>query len=130
MRARLDRLVVSMLLAATGCTGEGPSPVDPSGDLDVTAAFEQGPPHAGRNTLVVDVADAGGEPVDDAIVTVDPQMPAHGHGSTEEPVVEPGTAGRYVAYPVTFQMAGTWLVTVTATAGESTGTLVLEVDIP
>jgi hypothetical protein len=127
---RFAALCLPALLAFTGCTGEAQSLVDQGGDLDVTAAFDQGPPRAGRNTLVVHVADARGEPVGDAVVTVDPQMPAHGHGSTEDPVVEVGTAGRYVAYPVTFQMAGTWLVTVTATAGESTGTLELEADIP
>lgn len=126
------RVLLAFLAAAlaTACTGDGTSPTDQGGDLDVTAAFDPEPAHAGQNTLVIHVADAQGDPVDGAVVTVDPQMPAHGHGSTEDPVVEAESGGRYVAFPVTFQMAGTWLVTVTATAGTRTGRLELEVDVP
>lgn len=131
MRARVV-VWVGLALAAAACTG-GADDADPSGqgdELDVTATFDPSPARAGRNTLVVDVADAAGDPVDDALVTVDPQMPAHGHGSTEDPVIEAQTGGRYIAYPVTFPMAGSWVVTVTATAGAQSGVLELEVEIP
>jgi nitrogen fixation protein FixH len=121
---------MGLVLGAAACTGGGEDPSAQDGDLDVAAAFDPAPPAAGRNTLVVDVADAAGNPVAGTTVVVDAQMPAHGHGSTEEPVVQEDGPGRYVAFPVTFQMAGSWVVTVTATTGQQTGQVDLEVEIP
>jgi hypothetical protein len=41
-------------------------------------------------------------------------MEVHGHGSTEEPVIEPLGDGEYEASPITFTMPGPWEVNVDA----------------
>jgi nitrogen fixation protein FixH len=74
-------------------------------------------------------APVAGAAMTSAQVTVNPQMPSMGHGSTEIPVVTEMGSGRYQAYPVTFQMPGTWEVTITATAGAETGTTKVSYDV-
>ena len=120
-------LGVLLLSMACGCVGDGGED-SLTGALTLEAAFDPDPPVVGRTTLTVWVT-SGGAPIDDATLTVDPQMPAHGHGSTEDPVVEGRGDGRYDAFPVTFQMPGTWVVTVTALAAQGSGQRALEVQV-
>jgi hypothetical protein len=62
------------------------------------------PPQKQSNTLVLQVVDAAGMPVDGATVSVTPFMPDHGHGSSVKPTV---TANVYLPMP------GLWRLTVT-----------------
>ena len=115
---------------SAGDGGDGdaqPAPVE--GDLEVAATFE-GAVATGQNTLTVTVTEADGTPVTGAVVTVDPQMPMHGHGSTETPVVTELGDGVYEATPVTFQMPGAWVVHVKATLETREGLLDLDVMVP
>lgn len=101
----------------------------PSGDLEVSATFAA-PVATGQNTLTVTVTEDDGTPVTGATVTVDRQMPSHGHGSSETSVVTELGDGIYEATPVTFQMPGPWVVHVKAVHGTREGLLDLEVTVP
>jgi len=94
--------------------------------LVVTAMITPDPPTTGQNALMLHVHDDTGAPVPGATITVDPQMPMHGHGSTETAVVTDDGDGVYTASPVTFQMPGAWKVTIDVTAGALSGQLVLD----
>ncbi|MCC6749192.1 MAG: FixH family protein [Deltaproteobacteria bacterium] len=119
-------LALPVLLAACGDATTTPT----GGSLAVEATIEPDPPKVGQNVLRVTVKNAAAEPVPGANVKVDPQMPAHGHGSTETPTVTEEGSGRYLASPVTFQMPGRWEVRVVVTAGAGqTGSTVLSRDV-
>lgn len=89
----------------------------------------------GQNTLKIHLRDHDDAPITGATIVVDPQMPIHGHGSSEDPVVTELGEGNYEAFPVTFTMPGPWVVHVTATAKDEAGQTVerdisLDVDVP
>lgn len=86
----------------------------------VTAAFDEAA-KVGKNTMTVTVKDAAGAAVAGATVTVDPQMPAMGHGSIDTPVVTDNGDGTYKADPVTLQMSGKWTITIKASKGNGSG---------
>ncbi len=72
------------------------------------------PPSKGKNTLTLQVLDAGGKPVDGATLSIVPTMPDHGHGTSVVPVVTPlGADGKYTASDVYLAMAGLWEVKIT-----------------
>lgn len=125
-------LVLSLLalsLAAPAC-GDDATPVDTTTtELAISATLDPMPPATGQHTLTITVLDKDGAPVEGATLTVDPQMPMHGHGSSETAVVAEDGAGVYTAFPVTFQMPGMWKVTITATAGEMTGSVALDYQV-
>ena len=113
-------LCVSVVLSSSllfGCGG----PSTETGTLQIEASLEQDPPKTGKNVLMITVKDKAGSPVEKATVTVDPQMPSMGHGSSEAAKVEEVGQGKYKASPVTFQMGGEWEVTVNAKKGDDTG---------
>jgi|GEM_PF-3087514 len=134
---------------ATGCVSDAKDPVPasdivaptgdlsvpagdivlPTGDLVVTAVFKDAV-KTGQNRLLVTVKDEAGATVTGAAVTVDPQMPMHGHGSSEAPVVTEVGDGVYEASPVTFQMPGAWVVHVDAALGTREGNIDLDVTVP
>lgn len=73
-------------------------------------------------TLHVERAD--GTPVDDATITVDGDMPQHGHGMPTQPQVTENLGnGDYLVDGLKFQMGGWWLVDFTITAGSETDTV-------
>ncbi|MBK8481995.1 MAG: FixH family protein [Proteobacteria bacterium] len=123
MRALSILFAVSCVVGlAGGCGGdddEGSQAANQStaAGLRLTLVFEFDPPVVGQNRLSVSVSDDAGAPVTGAQITVDPQMPHMGHGSTEEATVSELGGGSYDAFPVTFQMPGMWEVTVGATKG-------------
>lgn len=121
-------LIPIVLILAAACGGSSDNDDDDAQGLQITAEFEA-PPQAGRNVLLVEIRDEVGQPVASASVTVDPQMPSHGHGSTEDPVVTEIANGLYRAEPVTFQMPGPWVVGIHAESEGRTGFLALEVDV-
>lgn len=124
-----------LLVSAAACSSDSDdSTANPSGKeaergLEITAYFTPDPPVVGENTLHIRVEDLNGLPQTGAVVIVDPQMPAMGHGSSAEPVVtEDDEPGDYTASPVTFTMPGEWEVTIDVTidvtVSEETGQLV------
>ena len=114
-------------LAFGACDSDTSTPHD--GALVITTAFES-PVQTGQNRLAITVDDENGQPVTDATVTVDPQMPVHGHGSSETPIVTANGDGTYSAFPVTFQMPGPWVVHVRVVHASHDQTVDLDVTVP
>ena len=78
----------------------------------------------------LDLTDAaGGGPVDGLTVSVQPWMPAHGHGTSIVPSVMPMGSGAYEIDDVYLYMAGTWQVRI-AFSGTESDTAVPSFDIP
>jgi hypothetical protein len=70
-------------------------------------------------TLHVETAD--GEPVEDATIRVDGDMPQHGHGLPTRPQVTKYLGnGDYLVEGMKFQMAGWWVMDFTITANGQT----------
>jgi hypothetical protein len=66
-------------------------------------------------TLHVETAD--GDPVEDAVISVDGDMPQHGHGLPTRPQVTQNLGnGDYVVEGMKFQMGGWWVMDFTITA--------------
>ncbi len=99
--------------------------------LAIAATFDPDPPVVGKNALLLQVSHPGGEPVVGAQITVDVEMPVHGHGSPDVPVVTEEGNGSYRAEPITFSMPGPWEITIDVTdpATGAVGHKVLSVDI-
>lgn len=78
------------------------------------------PPDKGDNAWVIEVRDAAtDEVVDGAVVTAEPFMPDHGHGTPIAPEVADGDgAGRYVIERINLWMPGLWEVRVGVAGGE------------
>jgi nitrogen fixation protein FixH len=129
-RTSLSVLMVAFTLVL-GCGDSNPGGQQPTGETKLTleVTVSPDPPTVGQNTMTITVTDQDGKAVTGATITVDPQMPMHGHGSSEAAVVEDQGAGTYRAHPVTFQMPGSWEVTVKATSGEVTSSKVLTYDV-
>lgn len=119
-------LPILSLLFLPAC---GADPAADAGDLAIEAQIEPDPPRVGDNLLVLVVRDADGAPVEGASIAVEPFMPAHGHGSTAEPVVTDVGGGTYRAAPVRITMPGEWTITVHAQAGDRHGERVLVRDV-
>ncbi|MEZ4269714.1 MAG: FixH family protein [Myxococcota bacterium] len=123
MTARsLAGLLMSVLLAAmvVGCDN-GDDETTTAKQLALALSWDPAPPTTGQNRLTITVTHADGSPAPGATLTVDPQMPAMGHGSSETPVITEVDPGVYEAFPVTFQMPGEWTLSVTATHGTMSG---------
>jgi hypothetical protein len=70
-------------------------------------------------TLHVETAD--GDPVEDAVITVDGDMPQHGHGLPTRPQVTQNLGnGDYLVEGMKFQMGGWWVMDFTIAAGGQT----------
>lgn len=70
-------------------------------------------------TLHVETAD--GQPVEDAAITVDGDMPQHGHGLPTRPQVTKNLGGGdYLVEGMKFQMGGWWVMDFTITANGQT----------
>ena len=70
-------------------------------------------------TLHVETAD--GQPIDDAEITVDGDMPQHGHGLPTKPRVTKNLGnGDYLVEGMKFQMGGWWLMDFTITSNGQT----------
>lgn len=80
------------------------------------------PPSKKQNTWTVHVKDADGNDVSGATLTVNPNMPEHGHGSTQTTAVTDLGDGMYELSPVYLQMAGYWAIPITVTLGSESDT--------
>ena len=74
------------------------------------------PPINAVHQWVLHVETAAGEPAVGALITVDGDMPAHGHGMPPQPeVTEDRGNGDYLVEGMSFQMGGYWIVDFTIT---------------
>lgn len=78
------------------------------GGCTVAVRTSPQPPQVGVNMVELTVTGADGVAMDGLAVELTPMMPAHGHGSSVHPTVEPMGGGVYVAHEVSLYMAGTW----------------------
>jgi hypothetical protein len=129
---RLLPLVVSLGLAllAGGCGAPG-GPVRPpalafpptafetvvssSGRLRMEVRWSPAIPAKGDNAVQLTFLDEGGAAVDGLMGDVLPWMPAHGHGTSVDPVTTAAGPGVVVATPVYLYMSGEWQLRVTLT---------------
>ena len=82
------------------------------------------PPVNEMHTWTLHLEDAEGNPVQDAEIGVDGDMPAHGHGMPTQPRVNEYLGdGDYLVEGMQFQMGGEWYVEFTITADGVTDTL-------
>lgn len=73
------------------------------------------PPGLSDNVWTLELADAGGAPVEGAAITASPWMVEHGHPSPRQVQVTESGGGAYVLDPVNFNMVGLWEITIQAT---------------
>ncbi len=59
---------------------------------------------------------------DDATLSLEVEMPAHGHGMNTEPAITVDEYGTFTAEGFLFHMRGWWTITATATRGDVTDT--------
>lgn len=94
-------------------------------EFDIT--FDPTPPTAGPVVASIVLTDlATDAPITDAVVTVEPYMPAMGHGSGEVIVTEEGD-GLYAAQ-WSFSMPGAWEVTVGVDDPDDQATVAVDVE--
>lgn len=131
MRFLIAPITAALLLSALllSACGDEATPPAKTGALTVLATIAPDPPKVGQNTLMITVKSSDGSLLEGATITVDPQMPMHGHGSSETAKIVEKGQGVYEAIPVTLQMPGKWEVTVSATKEKLTGTALLKFDV-
>ena len=127
--ARLS-LALALSVAALGCGGmeqhgmlpdeteatfhRGHSAVGNNGQIAITYELDRVLPVRGLNLATAVVTFADGATLVDPSVHAHLYMPAHGHGSTEEPIVTPLGNGKYRIENIVCTMAGEWQLTVHA----------------
>ncbi len=84
----------------------------------VLDSSEPAPPAREDNAWVISVRDQEGDPMLGAELTLDPQMPDHGHGSPREAIVTELGDGQYQAEPISLFMPGFWQIEVAISVGE------------
>jgi hypothetical protein len=116
---RLMPLLLALAVTACGEPASNGSADDAAeGDLSLELTWTESRPSLGDNRLRMRVTTPEGAPVEGAQVTVEPWMPAHGHGPPVSPAVTDQGDGLYEAYPVRLHMPGRWTLEVEATAPE------------
>lgn len=127
-------LLISALVAlVSACGGDagGPPEFDGAERASANGIFSGSvsstpapPPVNEMHTWTLHLEDEAGNPVENAEITVDGDMPAHGHGLPTEPrVTEYLGNGDYLVEGMQFQMDGEWYVEFTITAEGATDTL-------
>ena len=118
-RLRVGLVVAVFVVVALGAAvgfgrndGSEPEGV-PSAQGLYRVAFETDPagsPVNRHHTWAFDLRDGDGDPVTGAQVSVEGDMPAHGHGLPTRPVVREVGDGAYLIEGMKFQMGGHWFV--------------------
>ncbi len=87
-----------------------------TGEFRLASSFVPDPSVTGKNSLTLRLSEPGGAAVSGASFSIEPWMPAHGHGSSIVPqVVELGD-GEYQSDDLIFTMPGTWEVRIAVDA--------------
>lgn len=106
-------LSVFVALSLVACADETPAPTNEKvvswGGVEVVVALELDTPRVGHNPFAVTVAYQDGGPITDLTVTVVPDMPSMGHGSSGN--VDPTHVGdgRYEG-SANLTMPGEWRI--------------------
>jgi len=100
-----------------------------AGRFVVTVRTSPQPPVRGVDAVQLQIADAAGLPVDGLSIEAVPWMPAHGHGTSTRPTVEPQGGGVYQITNVNLYMAGLWELRSTLQFGEGADTVAPAFDV-
>lgn len=88
------------------------------------------PPINAVHEWVLHIETPDGEPVEGASVTIDGDMPAHGHGMPTRPQVTADLGGGdYRVEGMSFQMGGYWVIDVTISAAGQTDLIRFGLDL-
>jgi len=92
--------------------------ISTSGKYEVTLTPQIDPIAINQlHTWTVHIDTVNGEPLDDAILSIDGDMPAHGHGLPTDPQVTQALGdGTYLIEGMKFQMGGDWVLDLTIEA--------------
>jgi YtkA-like protein len=101
-----------------------------SGQLTIDLRWSPLVPAKGIDAAELTFHDGAGNLVDGLTVTAVPWMPAHGHGTSVNPVMMSTGPGVQVATPVYFYMSGEWQLRVTIAGTTEDDTAVATVEIP
>jgi hypothetical protein len=100
-----------------------------SGQLTIGVRWSPAVPVKGSDAAELTLLDGAGNPVDGLTLTVVPWMPAHGHGTSIEPVTTLSGPGVEIATPVYLFMSGEWQLRMTIT-GAMNDSAIATVEIP
>jgi hypothetical protein len=100
-----------------------------SGGLNVEVRWAPATPVRGQDAASLTFLDPNGSVVDGLVVDVVPWMPAHGHGTSVQPIVTPSGRGVVVASPVYLYMPGEWQLRMTI-SGTVDDSAIATVQIP
>ncbi len=103
--------------------------VSSMGLLHVDVRWSPANPVKGENAVQLTFSDALGNAIDGLSVAVVPWMPAHGHGTSIQPLTAPTAPGVVVATPVYLFMSGEWQLRMSIT-GSLNDSAVATVQIP
>jgi YtkA-like protein len=135
--------LVALLGAAVGCGADvvppGPPPsfganpdqmlTSDSGALRIAVRFAPDPPAVGSNAVELSFTDANGASLSGLGLSVVPWMPAHGHGTSVDPIVTEMIPGTFLATSVYLFMPGSWELRMT-TSGSVDDTAKAAFEIP
>jgi len=143
-KGRVPFLVLGALasLGLAGCGGDG-QPSGPvvfpaealmslasdAGRFVVTVRTSPQPPVRGVDAVQLQIDDSVGTPVDGLSIEAVPWMPAHGHGTSTRPKVEPQGGGIYELTNVSLYMAGLWELRSTLRFAEGADTVAPAFDV-
>lgn len=124
-------LLLIFAVGLAGCLDDVPSDLDTSsarltqeGTYKVSYLPSSAIPMNTLHTWTLEVTTPDGRGVANAHLTVDGDMPQHGHGLPTQPrVTEELGGGRYLVEGMKFQMGGWWVVDVHITADGVTDTV-------
>ena len=140
----LRTLGLSVTVALVGCgptmtAGSAPAPsfsgaptatiTSTSGGLRIGLRWSPSVPVRGENAAQLTFVDGLGQEIDGLTVDVVPWMPAHGHGTSVQPVTTATEPGVVVATPVYLYMSGEWQLRLTM-SGALADSAVATVQIP
>ncbi len=114
MRLLTLALASITLLSLAACSSDPAAPGNTAvpQEMQISLSTDPAPPQAGPVSLVVEVRDAQGKPVEGAKVSISVKHTGMGHGGISGDMVDQG-GGRYQASG-SFSMSGTWRAEVKA----------------
>jgi hypothetical protein len=141
VRPALAFVALTLIVVGCGADPSGQAPtlsfgampfqtiVSSTGHLHVDVRWSPAVPVKGDNAAQLTFSDDLGNPVDGLSVTAVPWMPAHGHGTSIQPVTTTAAPAVIVAVPVYLFMSGEWQLRLTITGGTN-DSAVASVEIP
>ena len=100
-----------------------------SGAYSIDVRTSPQPPRVGLGAVELRVRGRGGAPADGLAFQFSLVMPAHAHGASVKPTVEPKGEGVYVVRSVSTYMAGTWELRAVIQEGAASDQATITLDV-